>query len=275
MDAAKKALAGPPKRATSGLTDDQRIFWERVILAAALPGVAGAVNASGFLALGTYTSHVTGHVARIGDELARGGEAIVAGIAVLLAVFLAGAICATGLVERAKRFSRARYATPILLEAAALMFFAVWAGYHPAGVNTLALTCLLCFAMGLQNALVTKISGAEIRTTHLTGVLTDIGIESVRLGLWLLREHRRRRLIESLDIWHGVYTGGEWKRLRLHLLVFFSFTSGAMVGPQLFVRYGQRAMAAPCFVLLTLALFDFAFGLRPRDGAVPRAATPG
>lgn len=34
---------------------------------------------------------------------------------------------------------------------------------------------LLCFVMGLQNAVITKISGAVIRTTHVTGIATDLG----------------------------------------------------------------------------------------------------
>lgn len=43
---------------------------------------------------------------------------------------------------------------------------------------------LLCFIMGLQNALITKLSGAEIRTTHITGIVTDIGIEIGKLLYW-------------------------------------------------------------------------------------------
>ena len=39
--------------------------------------------------------------------------------------------------------------------------------------------------MGLQNALVTRVSGAVVRTTHMTGVLTDIGIELVRMRAWV------------------------------------------------------------------------------------------
>ena len=49
-----------------------REVFERVLLAAVLPGVAGAVNASGFVLVGVYTSHVSGSVARIGDEVALG-----------------------------------------------------------------------------------------------------------------------------------------------------------------------------------------------------------
>ena len=45
-------------------------------------------------------------------------------------------------------------------------------------------TVLLCYLMGLQNALITKISRAEIRTTHVTGLVTDIGIEMGKLIYW-------------------------------------------------------------------------------------------
>jgi len=38
--------------------------------------------------------------------------------------------------------------------------------------------------MGLQNAIITKISNAEIRTTHVTGMITDIGIELGRAFYW-------------------------------------------------------------------------------------------
>jgi uncharacterized membrane protein YoaK (UPF0700 family) len=43
---------------------------------------------------------------------------------------------------------------------------------------------LLCFIMGLQNALITKLSKAVIRTTHVTGIITDIGIELGKLFYW-------------------------------------------------------------------------------------------
>jgi uncharacterized membrane protein YoaK (UPF0700 family) len=43
---------------------------------------------------------------------------------------------------------------------------------------------LLCFIMGLQNAIVTKLSNAVIRTTHMTGIVTDLGIELGKLLYW-------------------------------------------------------------------------------------------
>ena len=54
----------------------KRDWLENAILVMVLPFVAGAVNASGFMMLGVYTSHVTGNVARIGDELAQGNLSV-------------------------------------------------------------------------------------------------------------------------------------------------------------------------------------------------------
>ena len=75
---------------------------------------------------------------------------------------------------------------PLLLEAALLLFFGLLGAnleqdrilFVPATV------ALLCFVMGLQNAMITKISKAEIRTTHMTGLVTDVGIELGKLVYW-------------------------------------------------------------------------------------------
>ena len=79
-----------------------------------------------------------------------------------------------------------KYALALLLEAALLLVFGL-VGAHldtPAQLLVPTTVLLLCFIMGLQNAIVTKISQAEIRTTHMTGVVTDLGLELGRLLYW-------------------------------------------------------------------------------------------
>jgi uncharacterized membrane protein YoaK (UPF0700 family) len=61
------------------------------------------------------------------------------------------------------------------------------------------LAYLLLFAMGLQNSLVTSISNATVRTTHLTGLFTDLGIELSQLFFYKLKE-QRERLISSIKL---------------------------------------------------------------------------
>jgi uncharacterized membrane protein YoaK (UPF0700 family) len=61
------------------------------------------------------------------------------------------------------------------------------------------LAYLLLFAMGLQNSLVTSISNATVRTTHLTGLFTDLGIELSQLFFYKLKQ-QRERLISSIKL---------------------------------------------------------------------------
>ena len=240
-----------------------RAWWENLILAIMLPGVAGAVNASGFIALGVYTSHTTGNVARIGDELAQHRWEAAQAAAVVVGLFLVGAMTATALVEVASRQGRPRYVVALLVEAMLLSLFALLSIHseHHWRYQRLELEATLCFAMGLQNALVTRLSGAIVRTTHLTGITTDIGIESVRTLFWVADRLSGRQVAAVPDL----------KRIRLHLSIFFSFLSGATLGPALYLLVGASAMLLPVGILLLLALFDALLGFG-RTFATPAVA---
>jgi uncharacterized membrane protein YoaK (UPF0700 family) len=239
-----------------------------------LPFVAGAVNASGFFIVGVYTSHVTGSVARVGDELAQGhtGRALAAGA--LVVAFLFGAMLSTGLVDRARRLGRARYVGPLMTESALLLAVTLLGIAQPKQIPALAglTAALLSMAMGVQNALVTKLSGAVVRTTHLTGIVTDLGIELVRAWEWarataasqsvwaILRQLRHPRRISEL------------RRLRLHAAIGSSFLGGALVGPVLYLRQGVASMLLPVIVLAGLVFFDSLVGLRDTGQVFERHA---
>lgn len=142
--------------------------------------VAGATNAGGFLAVRQYTSHMTGMVSAAADGLVLGQpQALVTAVGALLS-FASGAACTSLLVNFGRqRQAHSIFALPLLLEAACLIVFGLM-GAWLAGLRALfipAAVSVLCFTMGLQNALITKVSRAEIRTTHVTGIVTDIGIE--------------------------------------------------------------------------------------------------
>lgn len=146
--------------------------------------VAGAINAGGFLAVHQYTSHMTGIVSSIADNLALGTINLsVAGLAALLA-FIVGATCSTLLICYSRqRAMNSEYALPLMLEAVLLLIFGpVGARIDMTDAVFVSFTVmLLAFIMGLQNAVISKLSNAEIRTTHITGIVTDIGIEAGRL----------------------------------------------------------------------------------------------
>jgi uncharacterized membrane protein YoaK (UPF0700 family) len=157
-----------------------------MVVAVILAFIAGAINAGGLLAIGQYTSHITGIVSAIADHLALGFFGLAGVGVVALLAFTAGAGCSAMLINWGRRNARTRqYAYPIAFEALLLLGFGVLGTLGRDTPQFMALAApLLCFIMGLQNATITKISGSRIRTTHLTGMVTDIGIELGKLVYW-------------------------------------------------------------------------------------------
>jgi uncharacterized membrane protein YoaK (UPF0700 family) len=226
-----------------------------------LPAVAGAVNASGLFVVGAYTSHITGMFARFGDELAQGHWDVARESLWLVGFFLLGAVLAAIIVDRSQRLARAKYVAPLCLEAALIALVAFGAALFPSGGQThrFILITLLCVAMGVQNALVTRISGAVVRTTHMTGVLTDLGIELVQLAAWV-----RARLMSWLlgQAGAGGHKPFEGKRLFFHLTILLSFGAGAVLGPLSYLNLGPLALLLPATVVLLLAYVDARIGLK-------------
>ncbi|GAB3442732.1 DUF1275 domain-containing protein [Massilia solisilvae] len=169
------------------LTGHRRTVSANRHLGFTLAFVAGATNAGGFLAVKQYTSHMTGIVSAMADNLALGGYDLVLDAAGAIVSFVLGAACTAVMVNYVRRQRLySEYALPLLLEAVLLLLFGVL-GARLQSVQGLFIpitVMLLCFIMGLQNAVITKLSHAEIRTTHMTGIVTDIGIELGKLAYW-------------------------------------------------------------------------------------------
>jgi uncharacterized membrane protein YoaK (UPF0700 family) len=163
-----------------------------------LAGAAGMVNGFAFLTCQQFVTHVTGTLTRLGLEWWHAALALE--YAVVLAAFLAGAVVAVLSIQlRAKSGSRTRWATPLFTVALILTAVAIsgnvgWFGVFGATVASdpppVVLLSVLAFAMGMQNAGVASTTGLAVRTTHLTGPVTDLGIH---LGTALLA-HRQERL---------------------------------------------------------------------------------
>ena len=218
------------------LTGSRRTAQADRQLGFGLAFVAGAINAGGFLAVQQYTSHMTGIVSAMADNLALGAyDLVLVGAGGLLS-FLAGAVCSTVMVHAARRRQlNSEYAFPLLLEALLLLGFGVLGARlaEMRGLFVPVTVMLLCFIMGLQNAVITKLSGAVIRTTHITGVVTDIGIG---IGRLLCRSEQFNRLHLSTLI-----------RLAL------AFFVGGVVGALGFNQVGYVSTVPLAVVLVGLA----------------------
>ena len=217
---------------------DRHLGW-------ALAFVAGAINAGGFLAVRQYTSHMTGIVSAMADSIALGAYGLVlTGIGALLS-FVTGAACSAVMVNYARRQQmHSEFALPLLLEAFLLLCFGMLGAWlaRIEGLFVPATVMLLCFIMGLQNAVITKLSRAEIRTTHITGVVTDIGIELGKLAYWNASGSVGRPMVLA-----------NRSRLRTLSVLLLSFFVGGVVGAVGFKYLGYLSTVPLAMVLITLA----------------------
>ena len=217
-----------------------------VALGAVLAALAGAINAGGFLAVHRYTSHMTGIVSEIADSLVLGQMAYaMAGLSSLIA-FILGAATTAALVNWARRQDlHSEYAIALLVEALLLVLFGVLGANLELLVDVFvpSTVLLLCFLMGLQNAMITKVSKAEIRTTHLTGVITDLGIELGRMLYWNRPEPGQTLPPVKADR----------AKVRVLALIAGSFFGGGLVGAWAFAHIGFAATLPMAALLVALA----------------------
>ncbi|MBP1626209.1 MAG: hypothetical protein H6Q00_684 [Holophagaceae bacterium] len=225
-------------------------------LATSLAFVAGAVNAGGFLAVQTYTSHISGTVSRVADELVLGHKTLALGAVATVACFCAGAASASLLISYGKRHRfQSHYALSLMIEAVLLMVFGLM-GYKLQATQRFFLpstVVLLSFIMGMHNSVVTTISSAEVRTTHMTGIVTDLGIE---IGRALYVDVTRNRRVERVK--------ANWDKLKLHALILSSFLGGGILGAIGFKHVGFKITLVLSGFLAFLAIRPIIYDLRVR-----------
>jgi uncharacterized membrane protein YoaK (UPF0700 family) len=235
------------------LTGRKRSATSNRHLGFTLAFVAGATNAGGYLAVRQYTSHMTGIVSAMADNLALSHHALVLdGVGALLS-FLLGAACSAVMINYARRVRmHSEFALPLLLEAGLLICFGVL-GTRLAHIEALFVpltVMLLCFIMGLQNALITKMSGAEIRTTHITGMITDIGIELGKLFYWNRAHLPQPEVLANRQ------------RLRLLVAQVSCFFGGGLTGALGFKHLGYASTLWLALLLVGLAVLPVVDDLR-------------
>lgn len=232
------------------LTGQHRTPGTNRLLGALLAFNAGAMNAGGFLVVGMYTSHMTGFASMLADSLVLGHMRLVLGALGALLAFVLGAASTALLVNWARqRHLRSEYALPLLAEALLMLVFGLMGGTlgreTPFAVPMTVL--VLAFTMGLQNALVTKISASQIRTTHMTGVITDLGIELGKLVYW----NGRPRADLSSAAQQASLVRANRVKMRLYGSLLLSFMVGGVVGAMGF-KYVGFIWVLPLATLLLL-----------------------
>jgi uncharacterized membrane protein YoaK (UPF0700 family) len=214
--------------------------------------IAGALNAGGFVAIGLYTSHMTGIASSIGDNIFVKSYDIASSAVFAIIAFMLGSITTTLLINVGKYLRlKSHYAFVLFLEGLLILTFGILATYI--SDEKLLIFYMLCFLMGLQNATMSKISNAQIRTTHITGMVTDISIE---LGKWLAKIILPERNYYSITV--------NKTSLRLHSRIMLSFIFGGICGVYGFGVYGYLYVIPLALILLIISLPALYFEVKLR-----------
>ena len=235
------------------LTRPAHTFRQQARLAIALSWVGGYANVVVLIHTGMTVSHVTGNATHLGQLFVEGRWTTAALTAFLPVCFLIGAMLA-GVAEQfaVRRRQRLVYVLPVAIEAALLAllsFLIVWQDAHATDATPRSwrsgafylVTGIGSLAMGLQNATITRISGAAVRTTHLTGVVTDVGLE---LAAWLAHVYDRIRGRRA--------PRPSARRVALLGAIAASFVVGVVVGTFVYETFPGLALVPPALFLLAL-----------------------
>ncbi len=224
-------------------TESARSHSADTRLACTLAAAAGALNTAAFEIVGFFSANMTGNVSLLSDHLAKANPGTGLFFLAIVILFIAGSVLSTLVINSGRRRNiRTIYAFVILAEGAALMVLGVIENHFPPLSPGVVLILSLSFLMGLQNAVVTRISDARVRTTHVSGTATDIGIE-----LAMLFEVLRRKISPKEA---PLYLS----RLRLHVLTLLAFLAGGIAGIGLYRLLSYDFLLLVGFGLICLAL---------------------
>lgn len=202
----------------------------------------GCINAGGFLATGKFVSHVTGFATLFGVDISNNQIDAALGILSVPLFFLIGAFVAGLLIDRPIYKNKKPHFDWVMGLSALCLFFAAGGGellffgeFSEVVVlkQNYLLLVLLCLASGLQNGAITSSSGRSVRTTHLTGLTTDLG-----LGL-------ARTL--TFDIKKNIFQ----KEVRANYLragSIIAFVIGSGIGAWIFIKVGYKGFVLPGFI---------------------------
>ncbi|MCO6501054.1 MAG: DUF1275 domain-containing protein [Vicingus serpentipes] len=219
---------------------ESRTLKHNLQIAIILSFVAGIVNVTGFLAFKQLTTNVTGHFALFINDVATFNFWKGTIYFLYIFSFLFGSFSSSFLIEKFKENKKLNvFFLPTIIESLILISIGILSNTIEMKSPDL-IVCLLLFAMGLQNSFVTKISNAVVRTTHLTGLFTDLGIDISQL-LFPKEYPYREKLKANI-------------KLRIYIISFFF--AGGLVGGFLYSKVDLKLNTLIfCALILIVSLF--------------------
>lgn len=215
---------------------NSRTLKDNIMLGILTAFSAGMVNISSLIIFFSFTSNITGHYAIIAEEITKGNWHQVAVVFAWIFLFFFGAFTSNFIIINMNRKKPyLAHSLPIFLEMICLIIVGVYGSYFYSEklLETELLLSLLLFAMGLQNGLTASISNFVVKTTHMTGTMTDLG---VLFSMFTKRKFRAKqelrdkaKLLVSIALFYllgGIFAG--FITMNIQFSVFY-FVSGVLI----------------------------------------------
>lgn len=238
-----------------------------VRIAPALAGVAGYVDAVGFITLrGLFVAHMSGNSVKFGVAAGHGALSAAAPAGVAVVLFVAGVALGTTAAElAARRRVRSLAALVLGIQAALIAAFMVYGDTlltdHAIRSRTLGgfyvLAALAIVSMGIQTSALRQLAGRTISTTYVTGVLTSLTQEATNYLFWLRDRAGRDEEHSFLSRVLGLGSRRDSRdRVLLLAAVWLAYAAGGIVGSLLDRRLELWALVVPLALLLVVIARD-------------------
>lgn len=205
---------------------------------------AGMVNVISVIAFFAFTSNVTGHYAILAQEISKGNWYQAAVVLLWVSLFLGGSFVSNLIIIHSSSLL-GRYlshAIPISIEILCLLSVGLYMQHYYTQTlqETEMLVGIMLFAMGIQNGLTASISNFSVKTTHLTGLTTDLGI--------LFSMFTKKKYRNDINL---------VKRAQLLIIIASMYMLGGVISGYLYINIGYRTFYIVCCVLVGIILYDF------------------
>ena len=219
-----------------------RTLRENLMLASSTAFVAGVINVAGMVAFLAFTTNITGHVANLANHFVQQNFREVIVFMIWLIVFFAGTFLANFIIRSLEHKSLYRaHATPVVIEIIVLLFVAVYGAhfYQETQLEREIIIGALLFSIGLQNSMVSTVSGGLIKSSHLTGLFTDLGGD---VSEWLHPSTGKTTAVRN--------------RIYVRITILSFYFIGCIAGGYFFDRFNFAIFYFIPLILITILYYD-------------------
>ena len=203
---------------------------------------AGMVNVASLVLFFSFTSNVTGHYAILAEEIAAGKWFQVIVVVSWIMLYMFGAFVSNFIVIHGRgKQAFLSHVLPLLIEMICLLSVGFYGlnYYQETLIETEILTALLLFSMGIQNGLTASISNFAVKTTHLTGLTTDLGIH---MSLITKRSYRKNKNVRS--------------KIKLMVAIATSYLTGGVIAGSITLFFQFKVFFYICATIVFIIIYD-------------------